>query len=122
MMMTLASAKLVCARGRIHRCGDAAGALVQRGDQVNVLLHCRVGGRALEFAPSVPFGPGHEVAEPRFCVHVVTHAALFVERIEFEQGGVVRALGKALRVGHRNFKLCFQVGHSFLCSGLMGWG
>lgn len=70
--------------------------LVEGFDQINVLLHGVLAGRAFEPIPRVPLGAPYHVGEARFFFCVVAHAGLLVQRVDLEQRGVVGALCQVL--------------------------
>lgn len=102
----------------LHRAGaQATLCSAQRFDQVDVLLLGRVAGRAFEAVPGIPLGAAHHVAEAGFFLGVVTHGALLVQGIDFEQGGVVGALAQVFGIGNGGFEGGVQVGHVSLSEG-----
>src|ERR1035437_9336898 len=118
-------AKWVCQRNKSRSCTHAAWwsdrkkkTSAQRFHQIDVLLHRVVAVRSLDAVPRIPFGTTHHVAKAGFLLAVVTHAALFVERVELEQRGIVGALAESFGLGYGSFELRFQIGHRDLQVGV----
>src|ERR1019366_903894 len=94
--------------------GRSSGRLLQRLDEIDVLLHRFFARLALEAVPGVPLGAADHVAEARALAVGVAARGLLVERIELEQRHVVGLLGEVLRVRHRLLELCLEVCHRCL--------
>ena len=82
----------------------------QRCEQIEVLLHRVLAGRALELLPRVPLGARHQVGKAGLVALVVALGGLLVGGIQLEQRGVVGAGGQLLRVGKGLVEAGFEVG------------
>src|SRR5262245_9199601 len=85
--------------------------LLQRFDQVDVVLHRLVPTLALHGGPGVVLGAAHHIGETGALAFHVAFGGLLVERVDLQQGHVVRLLGQVLAVGDGFFEGGFEVGH-----------
>ena len=80
-------------------------------DQVHVFLPgCFLRG-ALEFGPSFIFCGADKVKEPRFGPADITFGTLLVQRVQAQQGVVIRALGQCMHILGGLFEQGLQIGH-----------
>ena len=68
------------------------------GNQVDVLLHGILGGRAFDFSPRIELGGADKIEAARSVPGGIALSRLFIKSVQLQHRVVVRALGKAVHV------------------------
>ena len=91
--------------------------ILERFNQINVLLHGRFPGGALQLGPSIVLGTAYQVSEARTLAFDIAARSLLKGGVQLEQGVVIGALTEFFAVVSGGLEASGKIGHVRRLSG-----